>query len=140
MVAGLRSKGAEYDFSWVEKVSAGLDATCFGVIVAYNTSQQTQELTMPRKLIHSLRALAVTFGVFAASFIVGIPGDIKTAPDATVLQVGVAQPAVMGAAAPQASAVKPTATKQRQRRRHARDEMALPFFSFAHTLRRGNGS
>jgi hypothetical protein len=95
---------------------------------------------MSRKLNHSLRALVVTFGVFAAGLFVGIPESLNTAPDTAVLQAEVPDAAVIAAPAPQVSAAKPIAPKQRQRRRQARDEIALPFFSFAHVLRRGNGS
>lgn len=95
---------------------------------------------MSRKLIHSLRALVVTFGVFAAGLLVGIPESLNTAPNTAVLQVQMPEAAAIATPAPQVSAAKPVAPKQRQRRRQARDEIALPFFSFAHVLRRGNGS
>ncbi len=95
---------------------------------------------MPRKLIHSLRALVVTLGVFAAGLVVGIPANLNAMPDATVPQVETVEAAVIGAPAPLNSATKPVAPTHRQRRRHARDEIALPFFSFAHVLRSGNGS
>ncbi len=95
---------------------------------------------MPRKLIHSLHALAVSFGVFAASLVIGVPAGLNATPNATALQTAPAETVGIAAPVPQSSATKPVATKNRQRRRHARDEMAMPFFSFANTLRRGNRS
>ncbi len=97
---------------------------------------------MSRKLIHSIRAFAVTVGVLAVGFAIGIPAThldttsgVTNAPPIEVSEIEAATVSTQ-----QSSAVEPAPTKPHQRRRRARDEMALPFFSFAHVLRRGNGS
>jgi hypothetical protein len=123
----------EYDFSWVQMVSRGVDPACFGVIVEYNTTQQEQELAMPRKLIHSVRALGVALSLLTAGLILAAaapaPGHLsanpEAAPAATVIQ---------------ADTAGENKASRRHRRAQARDAMALPFFSFAQGLRRGNRS
>jgi hypothetical protein len=118
-------------------VSQRVDHSCFGVIVEYNTSQQTQELTMSRKLPQSIRAFAVSFAVFAAVAI-GIPAGLDKTPAHAASGVEIIADASDAA---DASPKVPAASgKQRQHRRDARNEMALPFFSFARVLRGGNGS
>lgn len=91
---------------------------------------------MSRKLIHSIRALTVAFGLFAATVGVGIATSADTAS---------ALPALRGeldgaTSVPQASEASTVSAKHRQRRREAREQMAMPFFSFAPVLRRGKGS
>ncbi|MCC7249872.1 MAG: hypothetical protein IT473_14715 [Lysobacter sp.] len=93
---------------------------------------------MSRKLIHSIRAIVVSFGVLAAVAAVGLPSTVGTpSPIATVAPTQ-SDPAVAPSVDAQPT---PTAPKKHgQRRRLPREEMSLPFFSFAHGLRRGNGS
>lgn len=93
---------------------------------------------MHRKLIHSVRALGIALSLLTASLIttglgLAVPA---TAPD------GIAADAVPAAPAAAVKAQATTsATKAHLRRRtQARDAMALPFFSFAQGLRRGNRS
>ena len=63
-------------------VSQGLDPTCFGVIVEYNTSKQEQELAMHRKLIHSARALGIALGLLTAGLILAVPASAPSGPTA----------------------------------------------------------
>jgi hypothetical protein len=111
-------------------VSGGLDRACFGVIVEYNTTQHEQELAMHRKLIHSVRALGIALSLLTAGLILAVPapapGRLAANPEATPT-----------AAEAQATANAAKAYT-RHRRNQARDAMALPFFSFAQGLRRGN--
>jgi hypothetical protein len=113
-------------------VSQGLDLVCFGVIVEYNTSQQEQELAMHRKLIHSVRALGIALSLLTAGLILAdpapAPGGLAASSEPA------ATPAELQAKASAATA------HSRHRRAQARDAMALPFFSFAQGLRRGNRS
>lgn len=90
---------------------------------------------MSRKLIHSIRALTVAFGLFAAAVGVGITTGADRAPAIAALHGELAGTAPL----PQVSEAAPLTTKHRKRRREARDEMAMPFFSFAHVVRRNNG-
>ena len=91
---------------------------------------------MPRNLIRSIRALTVAFGLFAFAVGVGITTGAESASGIAALHGERAG----AASVPQASEAKSLSAKHRQRRREARDEMAMPFFSFAPVLRRGNGS
>jgi hypothetical protein len=93
---------------------------------------------MSRKLTHSIRALAVGFGIFATA--VGIAVDFGHNPAATTSQAEVAQGTATPLVAPKAAVGKPVGAKHRQRRREAHEEISMPFFSFARALRRGNGS
>lgn len=98
---------------------------------------------MSRKLIHSIRAIVVSFGVLAAVAAVGLPSTVGTPIGATGVDIAAVAPTLSEpAVAPSVDAKPaPPATKQHgQRRRLPREEMSLPFFSFAHGLRRGNGS
>jgi hypothetical protein len=91
---------------------------------------------MHRKLIHSVRALGITLslltaGLFLAGFLAGpapTPAPLAAAktPIPTTVEVTA-----------NANAAK---AHSRHRRNQARDAMALPFFSFAQALRRGNRS
>lgn len=121
----------EYDFSWVEMVSEGLDWVCFGVIVEYNTTQHEQELAMHRKLIHSVRALGISLSLLTAGLIFAVPAPSRLSEHPTLA------PAAIEVQADTASAAK---AFRRHRHTQTRDAMALPFFSFAQGLRRGNRS
>jgi hypothetical protein len=93
---------------------------------------------MSRKLTQSIRAFAVSFGVFAAAVAIGIPAGLDKTPAHAASGVEIIADASDAA---DASPKVPAASgKQRQHRRDARNEMALPFFSFARVLRGGNGS
>lgn len=80
---------------------------------------------MPRKLLHALRSLGIAMGVMSVGLFVGLaaPGAGTTGESVT---------ASSDAGAP--------ATSRSHRRAMARESLALPFFSFAQTLRHGNGS
>jgi hypothetical protein len=91
---------------------------------------------MSRKLIHSVRALVVSFGLLAVGLIVAVSPPPRTdVPTGVVAAASVAETRTE-------SGVQKRTTKpySRQRRAQARESMALPFFSFAQGLRRGNGS
>ena len=92
---------------------------------------------MHRKLIHSVRALGIALSLLIASLITAGLGLAvpATAPDGTAADAGVAP-----AAAAEAQATTSAAKAHLRRRTQARDAMALPFFSFAQGLRRGNRS
>ncbi|MFZ2754984.1 MAG: hypothetical protein WAZ48_16265 [Lysobacteraceae bacterium] len=85
---------------------------------------------MHRKLIHSVRALGIALSLLTAGLILAVPApapgrhsaDPEAAPAATEIQADAAK------------------AYRRHRRTQARDAMALPFFSFAQGLRRGNRS
>jgi hypothetical protein len=98
---------------------------CFGVIVEYNTTQHEQELAMHRKLIHSVRALGIALSLLA------VPAPAPS---------GLAANAEIAPAAAEAQPTISAAKTHLRRRTQARDAMALPFFSFAQGLRRGNRS
>jgi hypothetical protein len=115
-------------------VSRGLDLTCFGVIVEYNTSQQEQELAMHRKLIHSVRALGITLSLLTAGLILAVPAS---APGPHAVGKTATPTTVEVTANANANAAR---SYNRHRRAQAQDAMALPFFSFAQGLRRGNRS
>lgn len=100
---------------------------------------------MSRKLIHSIRAIVVSFGVLAAVAAIGLPSAAGTpmpivATDADIADSvsTLSEPALAPSA--DADVAPPAPKKHGQRRRLPREEMSLPFFSFAHGLRRGNGS
>jgi hypothetical protein len=112
-------------------VSRGLDEVCFGVIVEYNTSQHEQELTMHRKLIHSVHALGIALSLLTAALFLAEQGPVRN---------GVAATAPVAATHTQTADKDKAAMTRRHRRAQARAEMALPFFSFAQGLRRGNRS
>jgi hypothetical protein len=79
---------------------------------------------MPRKLLHALRSLGIAMGVMSVGLFVGLaaPGVGTT---------------VESVSAPDEGA---PVTSRSHRRALARESLALPFFSFAQTLRHGNGS
>lgn len=80
---------------------------------------------MPRKLFHALRGLGIATGVMSVGLFVGL-----TAPG--VGTTGESMSASSDADVP--------VTSRSHRRAMARESLALPFFSFAQTLRHGNGS
>ena len=100
---------------------------------------------MPRKMLHSFRALAfalglLTVGLVADSFVVGTP---TAAALATGSGTRLGLPADADATvAPTSAASAPIgpSSKSHSRHRRVRDSMALPFYSFAQVLRRGNRS
>lgn len=79
---------------------------------------------MPRKLLHALRSLGIAMGVMSVGLFVGL-----SAPGAGTTVESVSAP---DEGAP--------VTSRSHRRALARESLALPFFSFAQTLRHGNGS
>ncbi|GEM_PF-1339303 len=100
---------------------------------------------MSRKLIHSIRAIVVSFGVLATVATISLPSAVGTPMPIAATHADIADSASAlsdPALAPSADAnVAPPASKKHgPRRRLPREEMSLPFFSFAHGLRRGKGS
>ena len=89
---------------------------------------------MPRKLMHSIRALAIALGLLTAGLIASTPAPAPTGGFAG--QAPAALPAEAGIEATQS----PAKAYKRNRRAQAREVLALPFFSFAQGLRSGNGS
>lgn len=88
---------------------------------------------MHRKALHTTRALSLSFGVLALGLTLGLAGHSPQA-DAD----GAALASSVPAAATETTD-DPATVSQRLRRKQARDAMAVPFFSFAQVLRRGNG-
>ena len=97
---------------------------------------------MSRKLIHSIRAIVVSFGVLAAVAAIGLPSVAPSIDAARTQIAAAAATAPESAVAPstESDLAAPAPKKHSPRRRLPREEMSLPFFSFAHGLRRGNGS
>ena len=87
---------------------------------------------MHRKLIHSVRALGITLSLLTTGLFLAVP-----APAPSGLSAG--DTAISTTVEIQASANAAKA-RNRHRRTQARDAMAIPFFSFAQALRRGNRS
>lgn len=79
---------------------------------------------MPRKLLHAYRGLAIALGLLTVGLIASLPAQGPVGPD-TVLQ---------------APGERDPGSSRSHRRAMARESLALPFFSFAQNLRRGNGS
>lgn len=89
---------------------------------------------MPRKLMHSLRALGIALSLLTAGLIASAPAP---SPSSAFAGQGVSPlPAEAGVDTTQS----PGKAHKRNRRAQAREAMALPFFSFAQGLRSGNGS
>jgi hypothetical protein len=86
---------------------------------------------MHRKLIHSVRALGISLSLLTAVLIVASPAQI---PGIDIAADAQAAPAPVEAKATDIN------TRANHRRAQARAAMALPFFSFAQGLRRGNRS
>ncbi len=89
---------------------------------------------MSRKLTHSLRALGIALSLLTAGLIAGTP-----APGPTETFAG-RNASVLSTETRTEATQTPARTYKRNRRAQAREAMALPFFSFAQGLRRGNGS
>lgn len=85
---------------------------------------------MHRKLIHSVRALGVALSLLIAGLTLAVPAS---APGG--LAAGNESAPTTADAQAKARSSK---AHSRHRRAQARDAMALPFFSFAQGLRRGN--
>jgi len=79
---------------------------------------------MPRKLLHAYRGLAIALGLLTVGLIVSLPVQEAAVADATL----------------KATVEPDPAFNRSHRRAMARESLALPFFSFAQSLRRGNGS
>ena len=90
---------------------------------------------MHRKLIHSVRALGIALSLLTAGLILAV--SVPTAGRFSAHLEGASAPAAESAEADTASAAK---AYRPHRRTQTRDAMALPFFSFAQGLRRGNRS
>ena len=85
---------------------------------------------MNRKLQHTLQALTATAAVFTVLLLAGGP-TTPTVPVVTMQLSGDSGIGVIDAS----EAPQPGAT-QRRHRRHSRELLALPYFSFAQGLRR----
>jgi hypothetical protein len=90
-------------------------------------------MAMHRKLIHSVRALGIVLSLLTAGLMLAVPA---TAPGRLSASSG-APPDAAEADAEAATAAK---AYRQHRRTRSRDAIALPFFSFAQGLRRGNRS
>lgn len=89
---------------------------------------------MPRKLMHSVRALGIALSLLTVGLIASAP---IPPPSGAFAEQGVSPlPSEAGVGTTQS----PAKAYKRNRRAQAREAMALPFFSFAQGLRRGNGS
>lgn len=87
---------------------------------------------MHRKLIHSVRALGITLSLLTAGLF--LAGPVPTPAPLAAAKTSIPTTVEVTANANAAKA------RSRHRRSQARDAMALPFFSFAQGLRRGNRS
>jgi hypothetical protein len=85
---------------------------------------------MNRKLQHTLQALTATAAVFTVLLLAGGP-TTPTVPVVTMQLSGDSGAGVIDAS----EATQPGAS-QRRHRRHSRELLALPYFSFAQGLRR----
>ena len=85
---------------------------------------------MNRKLQHTLQALTATAAVFTVLLLAGGP-TTPTVPVVTMQLSGDGGVSVIDAS----EAAQPGAS-QRRHRRHSRELLALPYFSFAQGLRR----
>jgi hypothetical protein len=89
---------------------------------------------MPRKLIHSVRALAVSLGLLTLGLLAAMPPASTTGARHIAAEDSAESRTEAG------EQRRTTRPHSRQRRAMARESMALPFFSFAQGLRSGNGS
>ncbi len=87
---------------------------------------------MHRKLIHSVRALGITLSLLTAGLFLAGPAPTPAPLAAAKTPIPTTVEVTANANAAKAHS--------RHRRNQARDAMALPFFSFAQGLRRGNRS
>ena len=88
---------------------------------------------MHRKLIHSVRALGIALSLLTAGLFLAEQAPIRSGLAATAT-------APTMTSHEQSAAKDKAAVIKRHRRAQAREAMALPFFSFAQGLRRGNRS
>jgi len=88
---------------------------------------------MHRKALRTTRALSLSLGVLALGLTLGL---VTRNSQADLHGTGLA---ASGQATALEASDDPTTGSQRIRRKQARDAMAVPFFSFAQVLRRGNG-
>lgn len=86
---------------------------------------------MHRKALHTTRALSLSLGVLALGLTLGLGGR---SPQTDGAGLASSVPAVATE-----TTDDPATASHRLRRKQARDAMAVPFFSFAQVLRRGNG-
>lgn len=89
---------------------------------------------MPRKLMHSLRALGIALSLLTVGLIASAPAPT---PSGAFAEQGVSP---LPSEARVGTTQSPAKAYKRNRRAQAREAMALPFFSFAQGLRSGNGS
>ncbi len=92
---------------------------------------------MSRKLIHTIRALTVSLGLLASGLMLGTHS--RPAMPIAASGNGLSNEVSTGGNTT-AHSITPVAKPILHRHKQARDAMALPFFSFAQVLRRGNGS
>ena len=85
---------------------------------------------MNRKLQHTLQALTATAAVFTVLLLAGGP----TTPTAPVVTMQLSRDG--GVSVIDASEAAQPSASQRRHRRHSRELLALPYFSFAQGLRR----
>jgi len=88
---------------------------------------------MHRKLIHSVHALGIALSLLTAGLFLAEQAPIPNSRAAAAVVPTTAAHA-------QVAAKDKAAVTKRHRRAQAREAMALPFFSFAQGLRRGNRS
>ena len=91
---------------------------------------------MHRKLIHSVRALGITLSLLTAGLILAVPA---AAPGPHAVGTSTT-PTTVEAKVNANANTNTTKAYSHHRRSQARHAMALPFFSFAQGLRRGNRS
>ena len=92
---------------------------------------------MQRKLRRHLNALALSSALSAALPLIALVFAPPSLDRPVSAMEGVAE---VAAPAAEVTAAQESAPVQRRRRASSRDALSLPFFSFARTLRRGNGS
>ena len=90
---------------------------------------------MPRKLRHTLRALAIAVSLLTIGLIASAPSPAPGASGLAVVDGPAVAPMVESRSAP-----RPATPYSSHRRSRVRESMALPFFSFAQGLRSGNRS
>ena len=92
---------------------------------------------MNRKLQHTLKALSATAAVFTVLLVAGGPAT-PPSPMGLASNVSVQLTGDGGTldGAIDASEATPSSASQRRHRRHSRELLALPYFSFAQGLRR----
>lgn len=92
---------------------------------------------MHRNLFHSVRALSISLSLLTAVLIVAAPAQT---PGLDIAAGVLATPAPVETKASLEAQTSEHTTHNNRRKAQARAAMALPFFSFAQGLRRGNRS